>query len=251
MTRTGRRRRLSLVGAALVASAALSGCSVVGEVFVTADGTRVDLLVQHPRQTQNMQVCGSESPGMGVDLLMVEADHPDDVACRLTGTVRGEGWSESLLTVTQDYVFLAVPAGYFGWTNDDGVPDPRPSFDVTVHFPGQVLAVDDAGRQLAGNAVRWNDYPALNRRGLGATARIGPAPVTWPVPAVLGLVLGGTLTAGALWVERRLTARTALDEPLKPPSLTLGVLPDLPLEPEPEQPTRPPPPEDPQVWSRP
>lgn len=143
-----------------------------------------------------------------------------------------------MLWANGPYLYWMMPAQHFGWWSEDG-PRPTATFHVTIHFPGEVLATDGGG-EVTGSSVRWNDFASLQRRGMAATVRMRPTWPAWVPPAAVGLALGASGAAAAVWLARRRAGSR------ERPDAALPAAAAAPAEPA----VTPPPPEDPEVWAR-
>lgn len=183
--------RRAAAAASVVLLAALAGCSLRGEIHIVGnDEVRVDLRYV-PDEFPGVSGCREYTPGFS-DLEIVSSGNPDAPReCRVVGTLTAERDEESdllsrLLMGNDDLFALnSGPVGY----SETGEP---PDVDVTVHFPGQVVAGN--GRLgWTGSTMRWTDGVDVRDHGIHAVAERTPSLPGWFVPAVAGAGWGAVL----------------------------------------------------------
>ena len=190
------RRIAHLAGLALLLP--LAGCSLRGDVWFEPDAhARVDLVVAY----ETSSPLASLSPCTQDRLLSTLTSKPvraatGYVACHLTGRTQLTGnavgqWGSAV--VAQDFVFLRPT-----WPQFLGEVGEVSDFDVTLHFPGDVVAAS-RGAEVVGHTVRLNDPALALAEGLAVTARTRPTLPSWLVPLVGGLGWGIALALGVSW----------------------------------------------------
>lgn len=234
-------RRLVRAAATLLLALPLAACSVKGEAWVEADRVRLDVTVAYATDDPmgGPGVCSmdlaQQIPGLTVTFIETPAGQ---TSCRLVGDVAQDeaSWPFGRVTVvTPEHLFLRLPHGY--------VSDPATftGVDLTVHFPGEVLAAS-GGAHVQGSTVTWIDPDRVRAEGFSVTARARPDLPGWLVPGLAGLAWGAALTLAARWLLPRSdadaqdpdTPATTADHDLEP------ILPPVASD----QPA-----EDPRVWA--
>lgn len=243
---------------AVAALVALTGCSVEGTLDVTPDAIGVDLEISHraPQRAGDGSYFGAEYCGVapggtagvqlpGLTREMREAP-PGTLACRLHGVLRRAERPttfDGFVVVANGFVFASLP----GIGDDDLDPDPLERIDLTVTFPGEIVATT-AQAAATGSTLRLTRPDQVTTALVQVTARdgrFGLRDLLGPLGLLAAAGVGGTATWLAL--RRRPAARPA-DPPAQPP-------PDSPARPTggsvrdaPSEGGRPPP-EDPGVWA--
>lgn len=221
--------------AVVLALLPLAACSVQGDIVVGDDALSLDLTISHA--TSGDGVGDSPCSSMNGEWVMTPLPSPPGtIACSLEGEVplvaaTGAG----LLLQGRDHLFLRWPPSAL--SRED---DPLEAVDVSVHFPGAVVAASD-GAWVYGSTVRWTDADRVRTEGVSATAsRYSPIP-RWALPAGLGVVWGAAAVGGLTWLRRRPVAlRNAGDAVGEASAGTVAA---------PESPESPAEPEDPRVWA--
>lgn len=242
-------RRAGLATALVAGAALLSGCTVTGDLWLTAEDLRLDLRVRHAKYSDVPAPCTEGGRGeLGLTPVVVEQTDTE-VACTIAGAVsltsptERENWVNFLVGPAGDDLMLLVPPGSF--FPADG---PQTTLDLTVHLPGDVVAAGGAA-EIEGRTLRIADAEALGREGVAVTVRTAPGFPTWLLPAGAGLALGGLAVGAAARLRRRRPAvepRPLPEErPAAPAASGTPVVVER-VEPPPDLP-----PEDPQVWSQP
>lgn len=227
--------------AAVLAMLPLAACTLDGDLFVHADRVDLDVTATHRSfgEGHNGLCLPDRWDNTGVALTKLPA--PDGtLACHLKGTIQGNDFSFPLLSIVvvgEDHLFLRLPPGYLFWGPEN---DPLTALDLTVRFPGNVVAATSGG-QVVGPLVRWTDPALVAKEGLTATASLHPSIPVGVFPAGLGLVWGSALALGAAWL-RRGSAPGAL--PRREPPADEAPANETPAGP-------PEPPQDPSVWASP
>ncbi len=254
-------QRCVKAAAALVGLLALTGCTLSGTATFSRDDIDVDVIVQHrdplagPRTSDGsisaVNVCGDWNVG-GLAKEALQAPS-GEVACRLRGSLPlpdGTDSNEysSMMARSNGNIFITMPDG---WFSPGSYTEQLTSIDLTLRFPGPVVATSTGG-QLGVSSVHVTDPEAIIRSGLWVTARDTPFDPIFVLGAA-ALTVGAALGAGASWLLLRRNGpilATAAAEPL------IAHAPDdLPEVPESahhhaHQPPAPAlPPEDPTVWS--
>ncbi len=235
------RRLAGVVAAAAVVP--LAGCSVVGDVHVHPDDTLdVDLDVAYVAASDMgwLNPCSPTlAPGLAVESL--ESD-PGEVRCSIEGTTHASALAQGELSFllmgdsSADHVFLRLPPGS-GW-------GPQPlvrELDVTLHFPGEVVAAT-GGVRVDGRTATVTDPKALLGEGATITARKHAGWPGWLVPGLAGVAWGGALAAGTRWARGGASGLEPTTEPAEPAGPTTQPPPPA------AEATRPPT-EDPTVWA--
>lgn len=243
--------RLRPAVATVCAALALTGCSAAGDVFVRADGITIDLVLEHSSDPSAFNPC-TQTGGRPFVTTPREAP-PGRSACTVSASITFEDTAEysfsRFVVRSADAYFLQVEPFLGG-----GPVDRLESFDVTVHFPGPVIASN--GSEVRGDTVRWTDASQVAEQGLAATAR-----TSWMGPevgyALLGLAAGAAGGAVLVWgALRRRKPSPAPDEgdtdrpghDALPSDAALAAHPWEPAD-EPAASPTPVEPEDPSVWS--
>ena len=134
-------RRAGLATALVAGAALLSGCTVTGDLWLTAEDLRLDLRVRHAKYSDGPAPCTEGGRGeLGLTPVVVEQTDTE-VACTIAGAVsltsptERENWVNFLVGPAGDDLMLLVPPGSF--FPADG---PQTTLDLTVHLPGDVVA---------------------------------------------------------------------------------------------------------------
>lgn len=159
-------RRAGLATALVAGAALLSGCTVTGDLWLTAEDLRLDLRVRHAKYSDGPAPCTEGGRGeLGLTPVVVEQTDTE-VACTIAGAVsltsptERENWVNFLVGPAGDDLMLLVAPGSF--FPADG---PQTTLDLTVHLPGDVVA---AG---GGCGDRGPDPADRRRRGVGPRGR--------------------------------------------------------------------------------
>lgn len=192
---------------ALAAVVPLAACSATGDLWFAADDTvRVELDVSYPYSTPMFMPLCSPTDWLGTGTLKADRKPAPSghAACHLSGTVsradatQGPWGIFGRAVFSDDFAFLQVP-GYYLQSLGAGV---SADLDLTLHFPGEVVAIGGAGR-AQGTTVHIADADALAEEGLSLTARLAPTEPDWVVPGVAGLGWGAALAGLVWWLRRR------------------------------------------------
>lgn len=193
-------RRLVRAAAVVLLALPLAACSLKGEAWVDPDAVRVDVTLSYATSgpMAGMDLCNEWHSLSELTITPIESPS-DQTSCRVVGEMAHQepAWPFGRVTAaTPEHLFLRIPGGYFS------AESPLDDLDLTLHFPGEVLAAS-AGAHVQGASATWVDPDAVRTDGVTVTARARPDFPSWLVPGLAGLAWGVTLALAARWLLPR------------------------------------------------
>ena len=179
----------------------LATCTLGGDLEVQPDGTVVvDVEVSYAEDSPEAALGLCDPARASAEYGLYATSRPaqlGDIACHLRGRTRAVDQAVLFgeVVTSEDFVFARSAADRY-----DRDWSPLTRVDLTVTFPGEVIASNGSGR-VSGRTLTVTDPALVTEMGVAATARARPGPSSWVVAVLAGLGWGVVAGLALVWLR--------------------------------------------------